>query len=65
LFETSTLDRDSIVDIIHHLSGKFFNRLFLNLIFTLKNIANLGEAKFSLSRRLKPEKSNAQIVMDF
>lgn len=49
LFETSTLDHDSIVDMIHYLSGKFFNK----------------EAKISLSRRLKPEKSNAQIVMDF
>ncbi|KAL3110247.1 hypothetical protein niasHT_015850 [Heterodera trifolii] len=51
LFEVSANDRKSVAEIAQHLSER--------LIHSLK------DSKFSLSRKLKPEKSNAQIVMDF
>ncbi|KAL3102154.1 hypothetical protein niasHS_003563 [Heterodera schachtii] len=51
LFEVSANDRKSVAEIAQHLSERF--------------IHSLKDSKFSLSRKLKPEKSNAQIVMDF
>uniref|UniRef100_A0A914NUA0 Uncharacterized protein n=1 Tax=Meloidogyne incognita TaxID=6306 RepID=A0A914NUA0_MELIC len=49
LFEISSSDRNSIVEVVKYLYNKLFK----------------SEPKFSLSRKLRPEKSNAQIVMDF
>jgi NF-kappa-B inhibitor-interacting Ras-like protein len=53
LFEVSATNRSSLVDIIHYLSGRYFHPI--------------KESKFSLSKRLRPEKSNAssqQVLTD-
>uniref|UniRef100_A0A914I870 LITAF domain-containing protein n=1 Tax=Globodera rostochiensis TaxID=31243 RepID=A0A914I870_GLORO len=47
LFEVSARDRSSTVELVQHLSERLFH--------------SLKDSKFSLSRKLKPEKSNAQI----
>ncbi|KAH7727641.1 Protein F52A8.6 c [Aphelenchoides avenae] len=51
LYEVSATDRTALVDIVHYLVGRHFHPA--------------KESKFSLSKKLKPEKSNAHIVMDF
>jgi hypothetical protein len=50
-FEVSAQDRTSLVEIVHYLVGRHFHPI--------------KESKFSLSKKLKPERSNAQILMDF
>uniref|UniRef100_A0A915D1I7 Small ribosomal subunit protein mS39 n=1 Tax=Ditylenchus dipsaci TaxID=166011 RepID=A0A915D1I7_9BILA len=47
LFEISARDRVSIVEVVHFLSNKYLHPA--------------KETKFSITKRLKPEKSNAQI----
>ncbi|CAD6184762.1 unnamed protein product [Caenorhabditis auriculariae] len=51
LFEVSAKDRNSLVDFIHYLGHRHFHPI--------------KESKFSLSKKLKSEKSNPAIVMDF
>jgi NF-kappa-B inhibitor-interacting Ras-like protein len=51
LYEVSARDRSSLLDVVHYLIGRHFHPI--------------KESKFSLSKKLKPEKSNAHIVMDF
>ncbi|KAI6241452.1 NF-kappa-B inhibitor-interacting Ras-like protein [Aphelenchoides fujianensis] len=49
-FELSANDRPALIEVVHHLVGRHFHPI--------------KESKFSLSRKLKPERSNAQILMD-
>ncbi|KAK0429466.1 hypothetical protein QR680_011395 [Steinernema hermaphroditum] len=51
LFEVSATDRNSLVEAVNYLSSRYFHPP--------------KESKFSLSKKLKPEKSNTAIVMDF
>ncbi|CAD5209938.1 unnamed protein product [Bursaphelenchus xylophilus] len=50
-FEICTADRASIVEVVHYMVGRQFHAP--------------REPKFSLSKKLKPDRSNAQILMDF
>uniref|UniRef100_A0A914CFH0 NF-kappa-B inhibitor-interacting Ras-like protein n=2 Tax=Acrobeloides nanus TaxID=290746 RepID=A0A914CFH0_9BILA len=51
LYETTATNRDSLVEIATFLASRYFHPT--------------KESKFSLTKKLKPEKSNTQIVMDF
>lgn len=51
LFEVSAKDRNSLVDFVQYLGQRHFHPI--------------KESKFSLSKKLKSEKSNAAILMDF
>uniref|UniRef100_A0A1I7Z9Q6 GTP-binding protein Rhes n=1 Tax=Steinernema glaseri TaxID=37863 RepID=A0A1I7Z9Q6_9BILA len=51
LFEVTATDRNSLLDAVNYLSSRYFHPP--------------KESKFSLSKKLKPEKSNTAIVMDF
>ncbi|TKR92206.1 hypothetical protein L596_006904 [Steinernema carpocapsae] len=51
LFEVTATDRNTLTEAINYLSSRYFHPP--------------KESKFSLSKKLKPEKSNTAIVMDF
>lgn len=51
LYEVTATDRTTLVDLVLYLGSRHFHPQ--------------RESKFSLSKKLKPEKSNAAIVMDF
>ncbi|CAD5206794.1 unnamed protein product [Bursaphelenchus okinawaensis] len=50
-FEMCTADRTAVTEMVHYIVGRHFH--------------TSREPKFSLSKKLKPERSNAQILMDF
>lgn len=51
LYEVTATDRNTLVDLVAYLGSRHFH--------------SQKESKFSLSKKLKPEKSNAAIMMDF
>ncbi|MFH4977035.1 hypothetical protein AB6A40_003744 [Gnathostoma spinigerum] len=51
LYEVTATDRNTLLDLVIYLGSRYFH--------------SQKESKFSLSKKLKPEKSNAAILMDF
>lgn len=67
LFEVSVSDRGSLVEFVHYLGQRHFHptSMFYPSSSLLYTLFVSEESKFSLSKKLKSEKSNAAIVMDF
>ena len=62
LFEVSATNRTHLIDVVHYLAGRYFHpisKLLLPLQHQMYWITISEESKFSLSKRLRPEKSSA------
>ena len=68
-YEISVADRASLVEIVQHMCGRYFHPISecaLQLAFATSTLNIFAEeSKFSLSKKLKPERSNQAIHMDF
>lgn len=74
LYEVTATDRSTLVDLVLFLGSRHFHpqsEFPTSFAFPFNGEVRgnsgllSGESKFSLSKKLKPEKANAAIVMDF